>query len=789
MIKQRLTGYPSTFIELFDPPGQGRPAITSIEVPIIQRDFAQGRPDDEASGIRERFLDAVVRACVTGAEMALDFIYGDVKAGVLRPLDGQQRLTTLFLLHWYVASRAGVLDPAAPWLRFSYATRPTARDFCESLAENPYPGGPTTPSAWITDQPWYVYPWRQDPTISSMLVVLDTLHERVEAEAEAPDFSDVWARLEKRSDRAIWFLFLPVADMHYGEDLYIKMNSRGKPLTSFEVLKSDLEGMLKPVVSGAVCPVVGHIHDRYEHLTMSIDGEWADLLWEYEKADGDYVVDDEFMRYLTFIIDVCEWRDGQPDRRWRDKAASREWPIEERARLAFAAVNNEHAARNRDFFFHAFDTWSGARPAAELSKLFTAGGSGEGPLPLLVSTSPDLFGRCVGSYGQEFSLAETLMLFAVLLARQGDGLAPAARDRRLRSLRNLAESAFIDRKRMSEYVGTVERLMLHGTLENAQAFNAEWTADESAKWKVADAHPDVVHALHKLEDLPVIRGRLLAFELDEIEKLRPRAGVFEHVAQPSQRDLLGAALLTKADYSRDVGWNGTRRQLGSSTKDDSWRDLFTTGSRASVSRVRAPLMALLDEVHQRMQSTGEVSGAVLLEEIRREWLADREARSHFDWRYYLVRYGGARSSVGEGYFHNGGYDEARGGFSYGRLRMLHGGNFTAYFSDALLRAAWVEGDLGDVAREPTWWHRDDPGMGMKQSSLEIRCLDDSLEVVVPEDDQISPTRLASVLATFPRVTGNRVFIEQAAVDEALVDREDRIQVCIRLVRELNEAGL
>lgn len=786
MIEQHLTGYPSTFIELFEPPGQGRPAITSIEIPIIQRDFAQGRPDDEASGIRERFLDAIVRACVTDAEMALDFVYGDVKAGVLRPLDGQQRLTTLFLLHWYVASRADALDPAAPWLRFSYATRPTARDFCESLAENPYPGEPTTPSAWITDQPWYVYPWRQDPTISSMLVMLDALHDRFEA--DAPDFSDVWARLEKRSDRAIWFLFLPVADMDYGEDLYIKMNSRGKPLSPFEVFKADLEGMLKPVLHGSDCPVVGHTHDRYEHLAMSIDGDWADALWEYEKADdNDYVVDDEFMRYLTFIIDVCEWRDGQPDRRWRDKAASREWPIEERARLAFADENNQHADRNQDFFFHAFDTWSGVKPAAELSKVFRAGGTGEGPLPLLVSTSPDLFGSCISSYGQEFSLAETLMLFAVLLSRQGDGLEPAARDRRLRTLRNLAESAFIDRKRMSEYVGTVERLMLKGTLENAQAFNAEWTTDESEKWKVADAHRDVVPALHKLEDLPVIRGRLFAFELDA-ERLETRANVFELLADPALRDSLGAALLTKADYSRDVGWNGTRRQLGSSTKDDSWRDLFTTGSRASVARTRIPLMELLDDIHQRMQSTGGSVGVVLAE-IRREWLADRESRSHFDWRYYFVRYSGARSSVGEGYFHNNEYNEAQGGFSYGRLRMLHGGSYIAYFSDALLKAAWVEGNLGDLAREPKWWHRDDPGMGMNQSSVEIRCLNDSLEVVLPADDEEATTLVTSVLANFPSVTGNRVLIDQTAVGETMVDREDRIQVCINLVRELHEAGM
>lgn len=782
MIDQHLKGYPSTFIELFEPPEHGRPPITSIEIPVIQRDFAQGRSDDEASGIRERFLDAIVRACTTDTAIALDFVYGDVRSGTLRPLDGQQRLTTLFLLHWYVASRAEDLDPAAPWLRFTYATRPTARDFCESLANHPYPSVSATPSAWITDQPWYVYPWRQDPTISSMLVMLDALHELFEV--AAPKFSDVWERLKGQSERAIWFLFLPVADMDYGEDLYIKMNSRGKPLTTFEVFKANLEGMLKPVIESRDCAVAGHSHDRYEHLAMSIDGAWADVLWEYEKADGgDHVVDDEFMRYLAFIVDICEWRDNQPDRRWRDKAASRDRPIEERARLSFADAQNKHAERNRDFFFHAFDTWCGTNPNAEMSRLFSAGGYGDGPLPLLVSTSPDLFGSCIRSYGREFSLAETLMLFAVLLARQSE-LETGDRDRRLRTLRNLAESAFIDRKRMAEYVGTVERLMLHGTLDGAQAFNSEWTSDELEKWKLADAYPEVIPALNRIEDLSVVRGRLLAFDLDA-GTIEARATVFELLADPPLRDSLGAALLTKGDYSRDVGWSGGRRQLGSSIKDDSWRDLFTSGSRASVARTRVPLMALLDDVHQRMQSTGGSPGDVL-EAIRREWLADRLSRNHYDWRYYFVRYAGARSSVGEGYFHNDGYDDARGGFSYGRLRMLHGGSYLAYFSDALLKAAWVEGSLAGIAQEPKWWRRSDPGMIMTQAPFEVRCLDRSLEVVLSGDYEEAPGQVLAALASFPRSVGNEVIIDQSLVDGVLVDREDRIKVCIKLVRHLHE---
>ena len=107
-----------------------------------------------------------------------------------------------------------------------------------------------------------------------MLVMLDAIHERFDH--EQTDFGAVWARLVDREKRAIWFLFLPVADMDYGEDLYIKMNSRGKPLTSFEVFKADLEGALAPVLS----------NERHEHLKASIDGSWADLLWEYERTGG-----------------------------------------------------------------------------------------------------------------------------------------------------------------------------------------------------------------------------------------------------------------------------------------------------------------------------------------------------------------------------------------------------------------------------------------------------------------------------------------------------------------------
>jgi hypothetical protein len=779
MTDHATTGYPTTFLGLFDEPEDGRPPIHKIEIPIIQRDFAQGRQDDETTTIRDRFLDAIVDTITSQVNMGLDFIYGDVEAGVLRPLDGQQRLTTLFLLHWYIASLAGNLESEAPWLNFSYATRPTARDFCIALAQHPYPVDAGAPSIWITDQPWYVYPWRQDPTIASMLVMLDAIHARLPP--SSTDFNAVWSRLSRRmtdeNGGAIWFLFLPVVDADLGEDLYIKMNSRGRPLTTFEVFKADFESIIKAVDPG-----------RHKHLVDSMDGTWADTLWRYERRDGgDFKTDDEFERYLTFIIEISEWRDGDPDRKWHDKATQRMWPIEKRAALAFADDENQYAERNRDFFFHAFDTWVDTDPRAELEKLFTVTGAAQGPLPLFSGTS-DLFGACISRYGTDFSAQETLLLFGVLLARQaGDALDSQTIGRRLRSLRNVT-AAFLDRDRyMSEYVRSTEKLILDGKLDDLEGFRSDWIADEALKWTRMQAHSAITPHLHRLEDNSLIRGRVMAFDLDETN-IASRAEAFTQVSQTRLRDLLGAALLAKGDYSRDVGWKGNKRQLGSSRKDDSWTDMLTTGSRAGLAGIREPLMALLDDYNSRSASDPSAAPDEVLDAVRSAWVAERRDQSYYDWRYYLARYAGARSSKGDGYY-DGQYDAHAGGFRCGRLRLLHGSNYNAYFSDALLRAAWIEGELGAAAEEPSWWHRNDPGLTLDKSRIEIRCLDDGFELVLPSDNEEIAAQAMAGLGEFPGSSGNRVLIKQTPVDGALVDSEDRVQICIELVKHLHAADL
>ena len=78
-----------------------------IEIPIIQRDYAQGRLSESATAIRNELLESIYVALTSDSPLDFDFVYGSVEGDKLFPLDGQQRLTTFFLLHWYLAEKEG----------------------------------------------------------------------------------------------------------------------------------------------------------------------------------------------------------------------------------------------------------------------------------------------------------------------------------------------------------------------------------------------------------------------------------------------------------------------------------------------------------------------------------------------------------------------------------------------------------------------------------------------------------------------------------------------------------
>lgn len=151
-----------------------------IDIPIIQRDYAQGR--ESQSALRSRFLDSLFKALAgeSSVPLVLDFVFGSNINEKFQPIDGQQRLTTLWLLHWYVALKAEKLDDenVIKYLKnFRYETRVSSREFCEQLCKPDNFRNKADLQHYgivnfITNQPWFYKGWSRDPTISGMLRVL-----------------------------------------------------------------------------------------------------------------------------------------------------------------------------------------------------------------------------------------------------------------------------------------------------------------------------------------------------------------------------------------------------------------------------------------------------------------------------------------------------------------------------------------------------------------------------------------------------------------------------------------
>lgn len=258
-----------------------------ILVPKIQRDYAQGRLDRKTSEIRDNFLTSIFEALTTknSDPLLLDFIYGSTHNNVFTPLDGQQRLTTLFLLHWYFITESKKFllfefDGNSCYSRFSYETRISSKDFCNALVaysckdlksllieENATNiDAQKHLSDILKNQSWFLWSWRKDPTVIAMLVMLDEIDARVKHIGEVTH-NDIWEQLENGK---IIFHLLPLEQFALTDELYVKMNARGKELSPFDIFKSSLEEQMQ------LNEVSEEIQNKWK---SNIDSNWIDLFW------------------------------------------------------------------------------------------------------------------------------------------------------------------------------------------------------------------------------------------------------------------------------------------------------------------------------------------------------------------------------------------------------------------------------------------------------------------------------------------------------------------------------
>lgn len=284
-----------------------------IRIPMIQRDYAQGRPS--AAQVRDEFLSALETKLLLPADdpslpMNLDFVYGSVTdadgLSQFDPLDGQQRLTTLFLLHWYTAwndnrfSDFLELFTNGDHSRFSYKVRQSSNEFFDALVKyvpDTIPDAVPLLSDLITNQPWFFRSWRLDPTVQSVLCMLDAIHLRFAGS------SNLYDRLIDENRPSITFQLLDLENFGLSDDLYIKMNARGVPLTPFETFKARYEQELEGQFGGLTRKIGEHNFPIREFVARRMDTNWFDLFWAENRKAASFVDESMFnvFRLLALV--------------------------------------------------------------------------------------------------------------------------------------------------------------------------------------------------------------------------------------------------------------------------------------------------------------------------------------------------------------------------------------------------------------------------------------------------------------------------------------------------------
>lgn len=611
-----------TLIDLFRDTEGGGEALNGIEIPLIQRDYAQGRDMPKVEDIRRRFVGALKKALINKEPITLDFVYGEIDNNrTLIPLDGQQRLTTLFLLHWYIARREGVSEDKLAFLtKFSYATRYSAREFCKRLVSPDYQPDFNRDrlSDEITDQSWMPLDWENDPTISAMLRMIDYIHVMFNNSC-----NNLWPRLEAG---CISFYFLPIKQLGATDDLYIKMNSRGKPLTEFENVKAEWEACIK-AISPSIMPQQDA--EQLQHrIEQKMDLDWTDLLWPYRNgqtgSSADDVVDDKFIRYLRFLTDIIYYKDEELKKNSSDILSI----VEDLFR------GSEKAPEHLEFIERGFDCWLHVDIEHLFNTYLTTTPTASDPQKCVVAAPVNVFAQACYTYGDMngrtrlFPIGRSVMLYAFLYYLQHkETISDIQFARRIRIITNLIKQSEYELREdnMPNLLRQTEYILTHGDVEEGYlSFNANQLAEEHEKAVWLQTHADKADTLCRLENHPLLQGAIRVIGLDHIDFTDRFYSLFA-----CDHSLVNRALLSIGDYALLVN---NRFQIGSGSADfdSSWRAIFST-SQQGIAPKRDILLALLS---QSQHFTNDVLQSVIDRYLR-------ETRE-YDWRHYLVKYDAMR---------------------------------------------------------------------------------------------------------------------------------------------------
>jgi hypothetical protein len=630
-----------------------------VKIPLIQRDYAQGRESE--IDLRNSFINKIKEIFNEEVEkLNLDFVYGYTEKNNKNkedfiPLDGQQRLTTLWLLHWYFASKEGILikDDAANGVKpvlvnFTYETRISSKRFCENLVNNPIEnlGSIESIKDEIIDSSWFMSSWEYDPTIIAMLNMLETIHKTL------ADCKNVWDKLTIENLITFDYIDIKSDEFKLTDELYIKMNSRGKPLTPFENFKAIFSQLLNDKTTDYFelkRDYGGQQITFQQYFAFNIDGKWVDLFWNYRNIT-ERRLDENTLNFFYYIAEMQHYKKN------KDTIFNRN----------FESLKGIYAQKeNVDFLFNSLDFLSNLKNLdIFFSDIFCNNEYVVDKIKLFDDKTTDLFLRAFTD--ENFDVKQRVLLYGVLefcieteisfpdkklkdFIRITRNL--LSRTRQVNTSKRIEYTSNLRLPNFFEYsnfiVELIQLIKVNPSKSVFQLFTENtlkgFTKDvlDAEKSKVTSILKNVTseESITKLEEHFYLEGITDNFNIEAVDIEKYVTSFYEiWDFKETNNSLLVRALLTHGDFSiktHDYSSLGSIWYFGS---EEGWNRILTTTDKIEQVKIKTNIDSFLSEY---IILTEKTIAEKLYKMINNFKPTDK------DWIYYFVKYPEITSRIGD----------------------------------------------------------------------------------------------------------------------------------------------
>jgi len=548
-----------------------------IIIPLIQRDYVQGSNIKKA----KKFLEAIKNS----KELNLDFIYGYIKDDCFIPIDGQQRLTTLFLIFFYLSDK---FDEKMK--KFNYELRGDVEDFLKELIQNKENLPKDNIKENIINSNWFYESWIKNPTINSMLSMLYLIENYFKK-----DSIEVLNKVK--------FSFLNLEDIDQGEDIYVKLNARGKLLDDFENFKAEFEK---------------NIDDK--EFSKKFDGEWLDFFWKKANIDANKV----FYNFIKYLAEMIRYKNGLKEKFDYDD-------FDEIVKVL---------SENKDFLKKSLDNLS---LIDEFMKNFSE--NYEKEKIALFDKNCNLLDKALFNLDKKEespSIFDKIILFTIIQYVNKFNNIDDNLKHIIRGVRNILWQDKTQKqgkvnffqtlgyKDISDYLKLFEKFLESNFYKALIDINSTYKKDaikkEQDKVKLILKNSSFKDIINEFEDLNLLKGDISNFLIDDLERLKRYLKAIKKLFINSNDSLLIRAMLTVDDYKILIGYSylkGEKKNKYYFGRNGYW-DIILQAKSNEIFNFKIFWQNFLDKYLENG-----------LEEMINNYLKNTKEKN---WKYYFIKY-------------------------------------------------------------------------------------------------------------------------------------------------------